>query len=145
MSVNLREILAKYKTVAIVGLSKDPSKDSYRVAMYLKSQGFRIVPINPFANEILGEKSYKSLLDLPQYVQKSLEIVDIFRPPQEVLSIVEQAIKLKNAYGRLNVVWMQLGIFNEEAAQKAEKAGLTVVMDKCIMQEHKRLSMAKID
>jgi predicted CoA-binding protein len=145
MSVDLRDILAKYKTVAIVGLSKDPSKDSYRVAMYLKSQGFRIVPINPFANEILGEKSYKSLLDLPQYVQKSLEIVDIFRPSQEVLSIVEQTIKLKSAYGRPHVVWMQLGIFNEEAAQKAEKAGLTVVMDKCIMQEHKRLSMAKID
>jgi len=145
MSVDLREILEKYKTVAIVGLSKDPSKDSYRVALYLKSQGFRIVPINPFANEILGEKSYKSLLDLPKYVQKSLEIVDIFRPSQEVLSIVEQTIKLKSAYGRPHVVWMQLGIFNEEAAQKAEKAGLTVVMDKCIMQEHKRLSMAKID
>ncbi len=145
MSVDLRDILEKYKTVAIVGLSKDPSKDSYRVARYLKSQGFRIVPINPFANEILGEKSYKSLLDLPHYVQKSLEIVDIFRPPQEVLSIVEQAIKLKNAYGRPHVIWMQLGIFNEEAAQKAEKAGLTVVMDKCIMQEHRRISMAKID
>ena len=145
MSVDLRDILARYKTVAIVGLSKDPSKDSYRVAMYLKSQGFRIVPINPFANEILNEKSYKSLLDLPQYLQKSLEIVDIFRPSQEVLSIVEQTIKLKSAYGRPHVVWMQLGIFNEEAAQKAEKAGITVVMDKCIMQEHKRLSMAKID
>jgi predicted CoA-binding protein len=145
MSVDLRDILARYKTVAIVGLSKDPSKDSYRVAMYLKSQGFRIVPINPFANEILNEKSYKSLLDLPQYLQKSLEIVDIFRPSQEVLSIVEQAVKLKSAYGRPHVVWMQLGIFNEEAAQKAEKAGITVVMDKCIMQEHKRLSMAKIN
>jgi predicted CoA-binding protein len=145
MSVDLRDILARYKTVAIVGLSKDPSKDSYRVAMYLKSQGFRIVPINPFANEILNEKSYKSLLDLPQYLQKSLEIVDIFRPSQEVLSIVEQAVKLKSAYGRPHVVWMQLGIFNEKAAQKAEKAGITVVMDKCIMQEHKRLSMAKIN
>jgi predicted CoA-binding protein len=145
MSVDLKEILKKYKTVAIVGVSKDPSKDSYRVAMYLKSQGFRIVPINPFANEILGEKSYKSLLELPQNVQKSLEIVDIFRPSQEVPSIVEQAIKLKSAYGRPHVVWMQLGIFNEEAAKKAEKAKLTVVMDKCIMQEHKRLSMAKIN
>jgi predicted CoA-binding protein len=145
MSVDLREILEKYKTVAIVGLSKDPSKDSYRVALYLKSQGFRIVPINPFANEILGEKSYKSLLDLPQHVQKGLEIVNVFRPSQEVLSIVEQAIKLKSAYGRPHVVWMQLGIFNEEAAKKAEKAGLTVVMDKCIMQEHKRISMAKVD
>jgi predicted CoA-binding protein len=145
MSVDLKEILEKYKTVAIVGVSKDPSKDSYRVAMYLKSQGFRIVPINPFVNEILGEKSYKSLLELPQNVQKSLEIVDIFRPSQEVPSIVEQAIKLKSAYGRPHVVWMQLGIFNEEAAKKAEKAKLTVVMDKCIMQEHKRLSMAKIN
>ncbi|MGB9853544.1 MAG: CoA-binding protein [Candidatus Bathyarchaeales archaeon] len=145
MGVDLREILTEYKTVAVVGLSKDSSKDSYRVAKYLKSEGFRIVPINPSANEILGEKSYKSLLDLPQYIQKSLEIVDIFRPPQEVLSIVEQAIKLKNAYGRPHVIWMQLGIVNEEAAQTAEKAGLKVVMDKCIMQEHKRLSMAKND
>jgi hypothetical protein len=84
----------------------DPSKDSYRVATYLKIQGFRIVPINPFADEILGEKSYKSLLELPQDIQKSLEIVDIFRPSQEVLSIVEQAIKLKSAYGRPHVVWM---------------------------------------
>jgi predicted CoA-binding protein len=145
MSVDLKEILERYKTVAIVGVSKDPSKDSYRVATYLKSQGFRIVPINPFADEILGEKSYKSLLELPQDIQKSLEIVDIFRPSQEVPSIVEQAIKLKSAYGRPHVVWMQLGIFNEEAAKKAEKARLTVVMDKCIMQEHKRLSMAKIN
>jgi len=145
MSVDLRKIFGKYKTVAIVGLSKDPSKDSYKVAMYLKSQGFHIVPINPSANEILDEKSYKSLLDLPQDVQKSLEIVNIFRPSREVPQTVDQAIKLKNAYGRLSVVWMQLGIFNDEAAQKAEKAGLTVVMDKCIMQEHKRLSMSKIN
>jgi predicted CoA-binding protein len=70
MSVGLKEILERYKTVAIVGLSKDPSKDSYRVATYLKIQGFRIVPINPFADEILGEKSYKSLLELPQDIQK---------------------------------------------------------------------------
>jgi predicted CoA-binding protein len=143
MSIDLKQTFGKYKTIAIVGLSKDPSKDSYKVAMYLKSQGFRILPVNPSANEILGEKSYKSLLDLPQDIQKSLEIVDIFRPSREVPQIVDQAITLKNAYGRLSVVWMQLGIFNEEAAQKAEKAGLTVVMDKCIMQEHKRLSISK--
>ena len=74
MSVDLKQIFGKYKTIAIVGLSRDPSKDSYKVAMYLKSQGFRIVPVNPSANEILGEKSYKSLLNLPQDIQKSLEI-----------------------------------------------------------------------
>jgi len=145
MSVDLKQIFGKYKTIAIVGLSRDPSKDSYKVAMYLKSQGFRIVPVNPSANEILGEKSYKSLLDLPQDIQKNLEIVDIFRPSREVPQIVDQAITLKNAYGRLSVVWMQLEISNGEAAQKAEKAGLTVVMDKCIMQEHKRLSASKIN
>lgn len=140
MKFNIREILTKYKTVAIVGLSKDPSKDSYKVAKYLKNNGFFIIPINPSADKILGQKSYKSLLDLPRDVQKSLEIVDIFRPSHEVLPIVEQAIKLKNAIGKPYVVWMQLGIVNNEAALKAEKAGLTIVMDKCIMQEHRRLS-----
>lgn len=132
------EILAKYRIVAIVGLSKDPSKDSYKVAEYLKKHGFQIVPINPSADEILGEKSYKSLLDLPTDVQKSLEIIDVFRPSQEVPTIMEQAIKLRKLHGRPHVVWMQLGITNEEAAQTAIKEGLSVVMNKCMMQEHRR-------
>jgi len=136
---DLKEILTKYKTVAIVGLSRDPSKDSYRVADYLKKHGFRIVPINPFADEVLGEKSYKSLLDMPATVQKTLEIIDIFRPSTEVLPIVEQAVQLKKLYDVLYVVWMQLGIINEQAAEKARKAGLTVVMDECVMQQHRRL------
>lgn len=139
----VREILEKYKTVAVVGLSRDPSKDSYRVAEYLKKNGFRIVPINPFVDEVLGERSYKSLLDLPIDIQKSLEIVDVFRPSQEVLPIVEQAVKLRKMYGRPYVVWMQLVIMNEHAAQIARQAGITVVMDKCMMQEHKRLFAVK--
>ncbi|MCS7096847.1 MAG: CoA-binding protein, partial [Nitrososphaerota archaeon] len=101
---DVTEILAKYRIVAIVGLSKDPSKDSYRVAEYLKKHGFKIVPINPFAEEILGEKSYKSLLDLPTDVQKSLEIIDVFRPSQDVPIIVEQAIKLRKLYGKTHVI-----------------------------------------
>jgi len=134
-----REILTIYKTVAVVGLSRDPSKDSYRVAEYLKKHGFHIVPINPFADEVLGEKSYKSLLDMPAEVQKTLEIVNIFRPSAEILPIVEQVIQLKKLFGVPYVVWMQLGIINDQAAETAKNAGLTVVMDKCMMQQHSRL------
>jgi predicted CoA-binding protein len=134
----IKEILTKYKTVAVVGLSRELGKDSHRVSAYLQSHGFRIIPVNPFADEIIGEKSYKSLLDIPPEVQKTIEIVDIFRPSKDVPPIVEQAAKLKAAYGKPYVVWMQLGIINEQAAEAAEKAGLTVVMDKCMMIEHKR-------
>jgi predicted CoA-binding protein len=134
----IREILTKYKAVAVVGLSREPDKDSYRVGAYLKGHGFCIIPVNPFADEILGEKSYKSLLDIPTEIQKTIEVVDIFRPAKDVPPIVEQAVKLKEMHGRPYVVWMQLGIVNEQAAETAEKAGLTVVMDKCMMVEHKR-------
>jgi predicted CoA-binding protein len=94
--------------------------------------------VNPFADEVLGEKSYKSLLDIPAEIQKSIEIVDIFRPAKDVPPIVEQAVKLKEAHGKPYVVWMQLGIINEQAAETAKKAGLKVIMDKCMMVEHKR-------
>ncbi len=136
---DVREILTRYKTVAVVGLSRDPSKDSYQVAEYLKKHGFHIVPINPFADEVLDEKSYKSLLDMPAEVQKTLEIIDIFRPSAEVLPIIEQAVHLKKLIGVPYVVWMQLGIINDQAAETAKKAGLTVVMNKCMMQQHRRL------
>ena len=138
-----REILRQYKTVAVVGLSREPDKDSHRVSAYLKKHGFRIIPVNPFADEVLGEKSYKSLLDIPPEIQKTIEVVDIFRPSNDVPSIVEQAIKLKEMFGKPWVVWMQLGIVNEQAAEAAEKAGLIVIMDKCIMVEHKRFKVEK--
>jgi predicted CoA-binding protein len=136
---NIKSILENYRTVAVVGLSRDPNKDSYRVANYLQSVGYRIIPVNPFADEILGEKSYKSLLDVPE----TIEIVDIFRPSEEVTAIVEEAIQLKNRVGSPKVVWMQLGIVNEEAAKQAREAGFKVVMDRCMMREHKRLQQVK--
>jgi len=139
----IKNILENYKTVAIVGLSKDPSKDSYRVAQFLKSRGWRIIPVNPFADEILGEKCYKSLLDLPEDLQKTIEVVDIFRPPQEVPPIVDQAIQLKEKNGKPYVVWMQFGIVNEEAAARAREAGFTVVMDRCMKIESERLEKEK--
>lgn len=95
--------------------------------------------MNPFAEEILGEKSYKSLADMPAEVQETIEIVDIFRPTKDALPIVEQAVQLKPKTGKPYVIWMQLGIVNEEAASIARKVGLVVVMDKCIMVEHRHL------
>ena len=136
----IRSLLKKYRTIAIVGLSRDPSKDSYRVAEYLQSKGYRIIPINPSADQILGQKCYRSLLEVSEELQKTIEIVDIFRPSQDVPLIVDEAVQLRNRYGKPQVIWMQLGIVNEEAAKKARNAGLTVVMDRCIAQEHRGLS-----
>jgi predicted CoA-binding protein len=138
-SNEIRTILSESRTIAVVGLSREPEKASYQVAAYMKKHGYRIVPVNPFADEVLGEKSYPSLLDIPADIQKEIDVVDIFRRSEDVPPIVEQAVKLRKEDGKPCVVWMQLGIVNEEAAAVARKAGLTVVIDKCIMQEHKRL------
>jgi thioredoxin 1 len=136
----IKNVLENHKIVAVVGVSRDSAKDSYQVAEYLKSKGYDIIPINPFADEILGEKCYKSLLDTPEDIQKKIEIVDIFRSSQDVPPIVDQAIELRKRHGKPDVIWMQLGITNEEAAERAVEAGFTVVMNKCMMVEHGRLS-----
>ncbi len=134
----IKEILQKYRVIAVVGLSREPEKPSYLVAAYIKEHGYRLIPVNPFVETVLGEKSYKSLLEMPEEIQKTIEVVDIFRRPEDVPPIVEQAVKLKAKYGKPYVVWMQLGIVNEQAAETARKAELTVVMDKCLMVEHRR-------
>ena len=132
--------ILKSKTIAVVGLSKDPSRPSHDVATYLKSHGYRIVPINPTVDEILGEKSYKSLLDLPEHLKREIDVVDIFRRAEDVPPIIEEAIQLHKIFGKPNAIWMQLGIVNEDAAEKAREAGLFVVMDRCMKIEHARLS-----
>lgn len=140
MSENqMKEILEKTRTIAVVGLSKDPEKISYIVSAYMQQHGYRVIPVNPFVDEVLGEKSFKSLQDIPIEIQRNLDIVDIFRKADDVPPVVEQAIQLKTDVGRLSVVWMQLGIVNEQAAKAAVNAGLIVVMDKCLMIEHQRL------
>ena len=136
--LTVEEILTTCKTVAIVGISRNPAKDSYRVADYLKNHGFQIVPINPSADEVLGEPCYPSLTALPTEVQATLSIIDVFRPSKDVPAIVRQAIQLKKQHGALKAVWMQLGITNEQAATEARQAGLTVIMDKCMLREHRR-------
>lgn len=136
---DIRKILADYKTVAVVGLSKDPHKDSRRVAAYLKGNGYRIIPINPTAASILGMPTYPSLDEIPDQLAAEIEVVEVFRRSEDVPAVIDQAIRLKEKFGKLKVVWMQLGIVNAEAAAIASRAGLTVVMDHCMAQEHHRL------
>jgi thioredoxin 1 len=141
----IQQVLRQYTTVAVVGLSRNPEKTSYEVAEYLQAHGYHIIPINPNANIILGQEAYRSLTDLPEELQKTVEIVDIFRPSKDVPLIVEQAIRLRRRHGRPHTVWMQLGVINEAAAEKAQKAGFAVVMDKCMRKEHIRLSEQEKD
>lgn len=138
-SRQIKKILTGCKTIAVVGLSPEPKKASHRVAAYMKKHGYRIVPVNPFVDEVLGEKSYLSLLEIPKEIQREIDVVDIFRRAEDVPPIVEQAVKLHEIHGKPCVVWMQQGIINVEAAAAAEKAGMAVIMDKCVMQEHKHL------
>jgi predicted CoA-binding protein len=125
----ITEILKNYRAVAVVGLSADPSRPSYRVAQYLQEQGYRIVPVNPGCQEILGARCYASLRDIPFPV----EVVDIFRKVEAIPGIVEDAI----AVGA-KVVWMQQGLEEPHSARKAREAGLRVVMDRCMKIEHDR-------
>jgi uncharacterized protein len=123
------EILTKYKTIAVVGLSSNPARPSYGVTEYMQSSGYQIIPVNPNETDVLGEPSYASLDEIPQ----KIEIVDVFRRPDDVPPVVDAAIKIG-----AKVIWMQQGITNEPAAEKARAAGITVVMDACILVEHKR-------
>ena len=142
---DIKCILEKYTTVAVVGLSRNPSRDSYRVAKYLNDNGYKIIPINPFADEIMGETCYGSLLDLPKDLQKAIEIVDIFRPSEDIPPIVDEAIQLRKENGTPHVIWMQLDIMNEEAANRARDVGFRVIMDKCILIEHKVLVRRRLN
>ena len=125
----IQDILRQYKTIAVVGLSSDPMRPSYGVSEYMQTAGYRIIPVNPNEREVLGEKAYARLEDVPG----KIEIVDIFRRPAEVTPVVESAIRIG-----AKVVWMQLGIATEAAAKKAQAAGLTVVMNACLLIEHKK-------
>ena len=127
--MSTREILARYRTIAVVGCSKDPSKDAHTVPAYMQSQGYRILPVNPTATEILGEKAYPNLSAVPD----RYEVVNIFRPSDQVGPIVDEAIRA----GKAKVIWMQTGIVDEAAAARARSAGMQVVMDRCMRTEHR--------
>ncbi len=122
-------ILTKYKNIAMVGLSENPYRPSHFAAIYMLSEGYNIIPVNPTSKEILGRKCYPRLSDIPEPV----EIVDVFRKPSDVPPIADEAIAIG-----AKVLWMQLGVINDEAAAKAYAAGLEVVMDRCVKIEHAR-------
>ena len=125
----MANILKLYKTIAVVGLSSNEMRPSNGVAAYLQRAGYRIIPVNPNEREVLGEKSYAKLTDVPE----KIEIVDVFRRADQVMPTAEEAIAVD-----AKVLWMQLGVVNEAAAEKAHGAGLIVVMDACLLVEHKR-------
>jgi len=124
----IAELLRRAKTIAVVGLSNSPLRPSHGVSVYMQTQGYRIIPVNPEISESLGEKAYPSLLDVPE----KIDIVNIFRRPEFVGEIVDQTIQLK-----VPAIWMQEDVVNEPAAEKARKQGIFVVMDRCILKEHR--------
>jgi predicted CoA-binding protein len=123
----INEILQQSKVIAVVGLSPREERDSHRVAAYLQKQGYRIIPVNPITDEILGERCYASVVDIPDEV----DIVDIFRRSEDVPQIVDETIRKG-----VGVIWMQMGIVNEHAAKKAKERGIEVIMDRCMLVEH---------
>ena len=124
----ITDLLERTKTIAVVGLSNDPWRASHGVSAYTQSQGYRIIPVNPQIESSLGERAYPSLLDVPE----KIDLVNIFRRPEFVEEIVGQAIQLK-----VPAVWMQEDVIHENAAEKARQAGILVVMDRCILKEHR--------
>ena len=129
-SEEIAKILRTSKVIAVIGASPKPERPSHWISVYLKEQGYKVIPVNPGQTEVLGDKCYKSLTDVPEAV----DIVDIFREPAAVPAIVDEAIAKK-----AKVIWMQEGIVHNEAAEKARQAGLKVIQNRCLYKEHVRL------
>ena len=130
----MRDILLKFKTIAVVGISRDPKKPARKVPKFLIAHRYNIIPVNPFADKILGRTSYKNLLEIPAEVH--IDVVEIFRPSKDIPPIVDQAIERHKRYGDVEVIWMQEGIMHEEAAQKAEREGIIVIQNRCMYKEY---------
>lgn len=128
VSDQIGELLSRVKTIAVVGLSSDPMRPSFGVSQYMQRKGYRIIPVNPNEGSVLGEKAYSSLSEVPE----KIDVVDVFRRPEFVPEIVEETIRL-----RIPALWLQEGVIHEPAAKRARDAGLTVVMDRCILKEHR--------
>ncbi|MDO7788471.1 CoA-binding protein [Desulforamulus aquiferis] len=126
----IKELLKECKTIAVVGLSDKPNRDSFKVAQYMQQQGYRIIPVHPRVKEVLGEKSYKTLAEIPE----PIDLVNVFRKSEDTPGVVEQAIPLGP-----KAIWLQLGIANDAAAALASNAGVTFIQDSCIKVEHARL------
>ena len=133
----LRPVLERARTIAVVGLSDKPERDSNEIARYLQSQGYRVVPVNPMVREVLGERSYPSVAEIPHDIR--VDIVDVFRKSDQVPPVVDEAIAR-----HVPTVWMQLGVANAEASARGRRAGLTVFENLCIMVQHRRLGIPTV-
>ncbi len=131
-TISPHEVLKKYKTIAVVGASKNPAKDAYTVPHFMKDHGYKIIPVNPTADEIVGEKAYPSLMDLPAELASKVEIVDVFRPSEELPQLAQQVVDFHRKYGRPFVFWAQLGLENEEAKQILAKNKIPYIMNACL-------------
>jgi uncharacterized protein len=135
-TVSPAEVMAKYRTIAVVGASKNPGKEAHSVPKYLKDNGYRIVPVNPFATEVVGETAYPSLADLPEEVGRTVDVVVVFRPSGELPGVALQAVEMKERLGRPFVFWAQQGLESEEAKRILERRGIDYVMDACMRTVH---------
>ena len=128
----MSDVLRRYKTIAVVGASKNPLKDACTVPQYMKDHGYKIIPINPTADEIVGEKAYPSLIDLPPELASKVELVDVFRPSEELPHVAQQVVDMHRKYGRPFVFWAQLGLENEEAKRILSKNQIPYIMNACL-------------
>ena len=130
------KILKKYQVIAVIGCSRDATKDAYTVPAYLKAKGYRVVPINPSGEEILGQKSYRSLADIPADLKGRIEIIGVFRPSAELVGLVQEILKDKRNLSSLKVIWAQLGVKDDSAKSLAEQNGFVFVQDRCMMKDY---------
>jgi uncharacterized protein len=130
------EVLKKYRTIAVVGASKSPEKEAHTVPNYLKEQGYRVIPVNPTAAEIMGERAYRSLADIPDEVGRTVDVVEVFRPSEELPQVALQAVEMKRRCGRPFVFWAQQGLESEDAMRILNRNEIPYVMDACMRTVH---------
>ena len=138
-TISPSDVLKKYKVIAVVGASKNPEKEAYTVPRYMQENGYKIIPVNPTADQILGEKAYPSLMEMPPDLAKQVELVDVFRPSEELPQVAQQVIEMRKKYGRPYVFWAQLGLTNDDAKRALSKNGIPYVMDACLRVVHRSL------
>jgi len=137
------DVMKKYKFIAVVGASKNPEKEANTVPGFLNDHGYTIVPVNPTADSILGLRAYPTLGDIPEDIAKKVDVVEVFRPSEELPQVARQVAEMKKKTGRPFVFWGQLGLENEEAKEILVKAGVEYVMDRCMRVEHNKVSWYK--
>lgn len=137
MNEDLTQIFTDAKIIAIIGCSSDPYRTSHHISKYLKEQGYQIIPVNPEYEEVLGEKCYNSVVDIPEDIQ--IDVVDIFRNSRYTANMIDTIIERAELTGHKPVIWTQLGVSSQEAKEKAESAGFTYIEERCMMVDHRKL------